>query len=99
MEHGLDTLSRDLRNRVTGVGAGVRYRVTGRKVDDTVLTERVRARLGLVAGHPNAIDVSTASGKQQNDLNFLAVWREENGKWRFLAWQSCRNPPAADAKK
>jgi hypothetical protein len=28
------------------------------------------------------------------DLNFLAVWREENGKWRFLAWQSCRNPPA-----
>jgi uncharacterized membrane protein len=61
MEHGLDTLSRDLRNRVAGVGAGVRYRVTGRKVDDTVLTERVRARLGLVAGHPKAIDVSTAS--------------------------------------
>jgi hypothetical protein len=30
------------------------------------------------------------------DLNFLAVWREENGRWRFLAWQSCRNPaPAA----
>jgi hypothetical protein len=30
------------------------------------------------------------------DLNFLAVWREENGKWRFLAWQSCRNAaPAA----
>jgi hypothetical protein len=30
-----------------------------------------------------------------NDLNFLAVWRNENGKWRFLAWQSCKNPPAA----
>ncbi|MEX2045180.1 MAG: nuclear transport factor 2 family protein [Opitutus sp.] len=29
-----------------------------------------------------------------NDLNFLAVWRNENGKWRFLAWQSCKNPPA-----
>ena len=28
------------------------------------------------------------------DLSYLAVWREENGKWRFLAWQSCRNPPA-----
>ena len=26
------------------------------------------------------------------DLNYLSVWREENGKWRFLAWQSCRNP-------
>src|SRR5688500_2925977 len=28
-----------------------------------------------------------------NDLNYLAVWREEKGKWRFLAWQSCKNPP------
>jgi ketosteroid isomerase-like protein len=27
------------------------------------------------------------------DLNFLAVWREEHGAWRFLAWQSCKNPP------
>lgn len=35
-----------------------------------------------------------------NDLNYLAVWREEAGKWRFLAWQSCKNPPAdATAKK
>ncbi len=33
------------------------------------------------------------------DLNFLAVWREENGKWRFLAWQSCRNPVAAPTPK
>ena len=23
------------------------------------------------------------------------VWREEGGKWRFLAWQSCKNPPPA----
>lgn len=29
------------------------------------------------------------------DLNFLSVWREEGGRWRFLAWQSCMNPPAA----
>jgi len=33
------------------------------------------------------------------DLNFLAVWREEDGRWRFLAWQSARNPsPAAPGK-
>lgn len=25
-------------------------------------------------------------------LNFLAVWRNEGGAWRFLAWQSCRLP-------
>lgn len=37
--------------------------------------------------------------KLVNDLNFLAVWREENGRWRFLAWQSCKNPPADSAAK
>jgi len=35
--------------------------------------------------------------KVENDLNFLAVWREEDGQWRFLAWQSCKNPPPAPA--
>ena len=35
--------------------------------------------------------------KTTNDLNYLSVWREEKGKWRFLAWQSCKNPPPADA--
>ena len=39
------------------------------------------------------VESSGTGGKQQNDLNFLSVWREENGKWRFLAWQSCKNPP------
>lgn len=29
------------------------------------------------------------------DLNFLAAWRREAGRWRFLAWQSSRNPPPA----
>ncbi|MGH7946449.1 MAG: nuclear transport factor 2 family protein [Opitutaceae bacterium] len=37
--------------------------------------------------------------KTTNDLNYLAVWREEKGKWRFLAWQSCKNPDAAATKK
>jgi hypothetical protein len=36
--------------------------------------------------------------KLTNDLNYLAVWREEKGKWRFLAWQSCKNPPAEAQK-
>ena len=38
----------------------------------------------------------TATSVSDNDLNYLAVWREEGGKWKFLAWQSTRNPaPAA----
>lgn len=35
---------------------------------------------------------SKAGAKNTLDLNYLAVWRQENGKWRFVAWQSCRNP-------
>ena len=45
------------------------------------------------------IKASNNGQKVENDLNILAVWREENGKWRFLAWQSCKNPPADAAKK
>ena len=33
-----------------------------------------------------------------NDLNYLAVYREEKGRWRFLAWQSCKNPEPAPKK-
>jgi len=42
-----------------------------------------------------------APGKANElDLSFLAIWREEKGKWRFLAWQSCKMPvPAAPAPK
>jgi uncharacterized protein (TIGR02246 family) len=45
------------------------------------------------------IHSSGAKGKDQNDVNFLAVWREEQGRWRFLAWQACKNPPVEPAKK
>ena len=27
------------------------------------------------------------------DLNYLAVWRLESGRWKFLAWQAVRNLP------
>ena len=45
------------------------------------------------------IHARNASGPNLLDLNYLAVWREEGGKWRFLAWQSCKNPPPAPAGK
>ncbi len=41
------------------------------------------------------IKAKSAAGEMDSVLGFLAVWREENGKWRFLAWQSCRIPPPA----
>jgi hypothetical protein len=48
------------------------------------MTGRVLVKVGP-AGKPNELD-----------LSILAIWREEQGKWRFLAWQSCKMPaPAA----
>ncbi len=41
------------------------------------------------------ITAGTATAPTKNDLNILAVWRREGGKWRFMAWQSCKNPPPA----
>jgi len=31
-------------------------------------------------------------------ISYLAVWRLEQGHWKFLAWQSCKLPPATPAK-
>ena len=34
----------------------------------------------------------------ESTISFLAVWRLEKGEWKFLAWQSCKIPPATPAK-
>ena len=31
-------------------------------------------------------------------ISFLAVWHLEKGEWKFLAWQSCKIPPATPSK-
>lgn len=52
----------------------------------------------LMTGHVIIHSINSGT-KVVNDLNILAVWREEKGRWRFLAWQSCKNPPPTpDAK-
>jgi hypothetical protein len=38
-------------------------------------------------------------GPSEAVLNFLAVWREEDGHWRFFAWQSCKLTPAPTTTK
>jgi hypothetical protein len=54
--------------------------------------------IALMTGRAH-VKVANASGEVDMVLSFLAVWREENGKWRFLAWQSCKLPaPTAAAK-
>lgn len=47
--------------------------------------------IALMSGKAR-IQAESAKGKMDSVLSYLAVWREENGAWRFLAWQSCRLP-------
>jgi hypothetical protein len=47
--------------------------------------------VALMTGRAH-ITVVAASGTSDMVLGFLGVWREENGQWRFLAWQSCKLP-------
>lgn len=41
------------------------------------------------------IHSTNAKGKNQNDVNYLAVWRLEHGQWKLLAWQAAKNLPPA----
>ncbi|HUR56352.1 MAG TPA: nuclear transport factor 2 family protein [Opitutaceae bacterium] len=53
----------------------------------------------LMYGHVLVNMKNKASGaKNTNDIQYLAVWREEKGKWRFLAWQASK-VVQPDAKK
>lgn len=54
---------RDARNRVAGAVAGIVRRVRRETVDDDVMVERVRAKLGHVVSHPHAIEVGAKHGR------------------------------------
>jgi BON domain-containing protein len=54
--------SRDLGNRTKGLVAEAGSRLRRSAVDDQVLRDRVRAKLGRVVSHPSAIDVTACDG-------------------------------------
>jgi hypothetical protein len=54
--------------------------------------------IALMTGRAH-MKVATATGGVDMIAGFLSVWREENGHWRFLAWQSCKLPTPAPAAK
>ena len=49
--------------------------------------------IALMTGRVH-IKATSATGASDGVLSLLAVWREEKGRWRFLAWQSCKLPLA-----
>ena len=60
---GAQVTARDLRNRTQGLVSEVQSRFSSAPVDDSVLVERVRSKLGRVVSHPRAIDVSVQNGR------------------------------------
>ncbi len=47
--------------------------------------------IALMTGRAH-VKVATPKGELEMVLGYLGVWREEGGKWRFLAWQSNKLP-------
>ena len=54
--------------------------------------------IALMTGRAH-VKATSANGEMDAILGFLAVWREEKGQWRFLAWQSCKLPPPVPTAK
>jgi hypothetical protein len=53
---------RHLLHRLSGVGARARGVLHGGPIDDRVLVQRVRSKMGRVVSHPHAINVDAADG-------------------------------------
>jgi hypothetical protein len=62
-EGAIEATGRDVAHRATGVTARVRRMARHGAVDDLVLVERVRAKLGRYVSHPRAIDVDAVDGR------------------------------------
>src|SRR5918996_3945129 len=60
---GVEVTARDLRNRTQGLVSEVQSRFSSAPVDDAVLVDRVRAKLGRIVSHPRAINVTSQNGR------------------------------------
>jgi hypothetical protein len=56
----IEVTARDLRNRVQGI---THVHSSSEPVDDRIVAERVRSKLGRVVSHPGAIEVEAQDGK------------------------------------
>lgn len=58
----MEVTGRDLRNRTMGTIAAIQSRLTSEQPDDTVLVDRVCAKVGRNVSHPSAIEVTAQNG-------------------------------------
>jgi len=62
IDRSMDVTKRDLRNRTRGTLAELMARFEEQGVPDWILEERVRARLGRIAGHAGSLEVEARNG-------------------------------------
>jgi hypothetical protein len=55
--------ARDFKNRTLGLVAEGKAAISGGAVDDAVLAERVRSKLGFLVRHPSAIEIQANAGR------------------------------------
>jgi osmotically-inducible protein OsmY len=60
--NAVGSTSRDLAHRASGAAARLRRALRREQVDDAVLVERVRSRLGRIVEHPHAVNVTARDG-------------------------------------
>ena len=58
----IDATARDVANRTRGIASAFSH-ADEQDVDDAVLVERLRAKLGRISSHPRAIDVYASTGE------------------------------------
>lgn len=58
-----EVTKRDLVNRAQGIASSIQSKFSSEPADDSVITDRVRSKLGRVVSHPGAIEVSTQNGR------------------------------------
>lgn len=59
---GFEVTARDLRNRTQGLVTDIQSRFSSEPVDDAVLVDRVRSKLGRIVSHPSAVQVTAENG-------------------------------------
>ena len=57
-----DSTTRDLSNRTKGIVSELKSHLSSAQIDDDVVVQRVRAKLGRVVSHPSAIQVTAQNG-------------------------------------
>jgi hypothetical protein len=63
LQEAAGVTARDLKNRSMGILAEGRSAMFRRPVDDTVLAQRVRSKLGFLVRHPSALEVQADRGR------------------------------------